>query len=217
MTSRLGVFGGTFDPPHLAHLILASEALYQLKLKRVLWVLTPDPPHKDDRSVSPWQQRLALVQAAIQDDPAFELSRVDLDRPPPHYAFETLHLLHERYPGATLIYLMGGDSLTDLPNWKLPAEFISASDAIAVMRRPADMVDLEALERRLAGLTGKVIFMDAPLVNISARDIRRRAPRGEPIRYFLPPAVYRLIARHGWYGYQSEMPDHLRARAEGQD
>jgi nicotinate-nucleotide adenylyltransferase len=201
---RLGIFGGTFDPPHLAHLILASEAAFQLKLDRVLWVLTPDPPHKNDLVVSPKEQRLALVQAAIQDDPAFMLSRVDLDRPPPHFAFETLRLLHEEYPGAAMIYLMGGDSLHDLPTWKLPQEFVVESDAIAVMRRPGDMVNLDILERQLPGLTEKVIFTDAPLVAISASEIRRRAPKGEPICYFLPPAVFQLIAREGWYGYRGE-------------
>jgi nicotinate-nucleotide adenylyltransferase len=201
---RLGVFGGTFDPPHLAHLILAGEAAFQLSLDRVLWVLTPDPPHKEDQVVSPWEQRLALVQAAIQDNPAFSLSRVDLDRQPPHYAFETVRLLHDQYPGSTLVYLMGGDSLSDLPTWKRPQEFIAESDAIAVMRRPGDMLDLGHLERELPGLISKTVFMDAPLVAISASEIRRRAPRGEPIRYFLPPAVFQRIASEGWYGYRGE-------------
>ncbi|HLE13848.1 MAG TPA: nicotinate-nucleotide adenylyltransferase [Anaerolineales bacterium] len=202
MAIRLGIFGGTFDPPHLAHLILAGEAAYQLRLDRVLWVLTADPPHKENLVVSPWEQRQALVQAAIKEDPIFELSRVDLDRPPPHFAFETVRLLHARHPGATLIYLMGGDSLHDLPTWKLPDVFISESDTIGVMRRPGDMLNLDALERQLPGLTEKVVFMDAPLVAISASDIRRRVANGEPVRYFLPPAVYQLIIRQGWYGYR---------------
>ncbi|MCX8025419.1 MAG: adenylyltransferase/cytidyltransferase family protein, partial [Thermanaerothrix sp.] len=92
--SRLGIFGGTFDPPHVGHLILASEAADQLHLDRVLWVLTPDPPHKRGQPITPLAIRLKLVMAAIQEDPLFELSRVEIDRPGPHYAVDTLRILH---------------------------------------------------------------------------------------------------------------------------
>ena len=107
--ARLGVFGGTFDPPHVAHLILAAEARYQLGLDRVLWVLTPHPPHKEGQEITPCDERLALLEAAIGDDSAFELTRVDIDRPPPHYAFQTMRLLRGTYPGEVLVNLMGCD------------------------------------------------------------------------------------------------------------
>src|SRR4030067_875751 len=98
MPIRLGVFGGTFDPPHQAHLILADEARHQLGLERVLWVLTPDPPHKEGQVISPWQVRLELLAAALDSDTAFEISMVDVERPPPHFAFETIQILQQRNP-----------------------------------------------------------------------------------------------------------------------
>ncbi len=196
---RLGIFGGTFDPPHIGHLILASEAYSQLNLERVLWVLTPHPPHKRGQNVSPLEQRLELVQAAVEPDPHFELSRIDIDRQPPYYAADTVELLHERYPQDTLVYLLGGDSLYDLPIWHAPQRFVDASDEIGVMRRPGDQVDLERLEQSLPGLSAKVRFFDTPLIGISATEIRRRAAEGLPFRYFVPPAVYDRILLKGFY------------------
>ncbi len=133
---RLGIFGGTFDPPHIAHLILAAEAVDQMALDKVLWVLTPFPPHKTDKEITPCAQRLELLQAAIAGDSRFELSRVEIDRQPPHFALDTVTLLHQAYPGSRLVYLMGGDSLADLPVWYKPQQFVAACDEIGVMQRP---------------------------------------------------------------------------------
>jgi nicotinate-nucleotide adenylyltransferase len=197
---HLGVFGGTFDPPHVGHLILATEAFAQLKLDRVLWVLTPCPPHKSEQSITPMPERLALLRAALGDDPAFELSRVDIDRPPPHYAVDTVRLLQEHYPGARLVYLMGGDSLADIPNWHAPREFMLACDALGVMCRPGDELDLDAMEAYLPGVSARVRFIHAPLLEISSSLLRRRMAQGFPYRYYLPPAVYDLVQQHGLYG-----------------
>ena len=141
----IGIFGGTFDPPHLGHLILAAEAYAQLGLERCLWVLTPDPPHKQGQSITPLKHRLAMLKLAIAGDPQFELSTVDLDRPGPYYAVDTVKILAAQIPGANLVYLMGGDSLRDLPKWHLPADFVDACHAIGVMRRPGDDIDLPDL------------------------------------------------------------------------
>jgi nicotinate-nucleotide adenylyltransferase len=195
----IGIFGGTFDPPHLGHLILAAEAHARLKLDRLLWVLTPDPPHKQGRVISPLKHRLAMVKLAIDADPQFELSTVDINRPPPLYALDTVRILASQNPGAKLVYLMGGDTLRDLPLWHLPAEFVAGCDAIGVMRRPGDTLDLPALEEAIPGLTDKVRFVEAPLINISAHDIRQRAAGGSPFRYFVLPGVYRYIVRHNIY------------------
>jgi nicotinate-nucleotide adenylyltransferase len=197
---RIGIFGGTFDPPHLGHLILAAEAGSQLRLDRLLWVLTPDPPHKQGHSISPLEARLEMVQAAIAEDPLFELSRVDIDRSPPHYAVDAVRLLGEANPGADLVYLMGGDSLHDLPSWHRPLDFLALCDALGVMRRPGDAVDLLTLEKILPGVSAKVEFVTAPLIDISASQIRQRVAGGRPFRYFVPPQVYRLIVKYGLYG-----------------
>jgi nicotinate-nucleotide adenylyltransferase len=155
---RLGIFGGTFDPPHLGHMILAAEARYQLRLDRLLWALTPAAPHKIGWPISPLEQRMALIQAVINQQPDFELSRVDIDREPPYYSEDTMLLLREKYPDADLIYLMGGDSLHDLPGWHDSMKFIQSCSGIGVMRRPGDSIDLETLESSLPGLREKIRF-----------------------------------------------------------
>ena len=196
---RMGIFGGTFDPPHLGHLILAAEARAQLGLERLLWVLTPDPPHKQGQSIAPLEQRLEMIKLAISDDPQFEISCVELTRPGPHYALDTVQILAGQNPGVNLVYLMGGDSLRDLPTWHRPNDFVSACHLIGVMRRPGDAVELGVLEERLPGLTAKVRFVDAPLLEIAAREIRSRIAEGRPFRYFLPERVYEYIDSHGLY------------------
>ena len=195
----IGIFGGTFDPPHLGHLILAAEARAQLGLERLLWVLTPDPPHKQDQSIAPLSYRLEMVKLAIANDTQFEISSVELTRPGPHYALDTVLILAGQNPGVNLVYLMGGDSLSDLPHWHRPADFVSACHLIGVMRRPGDTVELAALEKSLPDLRSKVRFVEAPLLDISAREIRRRIAEGRPFRYFLPEWVYEYIDEHGLY------------------
>ncbi|WP_299024518.1 nicotinate-nucleotide adenylyltransferase [uncultured Thermanaerothrix sp.] len=196
---RIGVFGGTFDPPHVGHLILASEAADQLGLGRVLWVLTPDPPHKRGQPITPLAIRLELVEAAIRSNPLFELSRVEIERPGPHYAVDTLRILHDLYPGDTLIYLIGGDSLRDLPTWHQPLKFLETCDGLGVMRRPGDAVDLSRLEAVLPGLERKVMFVDAPLLEISSSQIRQRVAEGRTYRYYLLPQVYELVEHYRLY------------------
>ncbi len=196
---RYGIFGGTFDPPHIAHLILAEEAHVQLHLNRVLWIVTPEPPHKRGHPLTPWPLRVRLVQAAVADNPAFEVSLLEGERPGPHFAVETMRILRERYPEAVLVYLMGGDSLAGLPSWHRPAEFVALCDEIGVLRRPYDSVDLQRLEVQIPGLQDKVRFLDTPLLDVSATDIRRRVAQGLPYRYFVHPGVAHLIQALGLY------------------
>lgn len=196
---RLGIFGGTFDPPHVGHLILAAEARDQLNLDCTIWVLTPDPPHKRGMEISPMQNRLAMVELAIGDDDAFSLSRVDIDRPGPHYTVDTVKILKSEYPDYALIYLMGGDSLHDLPNWYHAEQFLDALDGIGVMRRPGDDVDLSALMRTLPQLEHKLNFVTAPLLEISADQIRRRARENRSYRYYLLPKIYEYIRTNHIY------------------
>ncbi len=195
----IGIFGGTFDPPHLGHLILAAEAHAQLGLDRLLWVLTPDPPHKQGQSIASLNHRLAMVRLAIDGDPQFELSTVDMDRPGPHYALDTVRIIAKQNPRAELIYLMGGDSLRDLPLWHRPVDFLAACHVIGVMRRPGDAIDLPSLEKKIPGLPDKVRFVEAPLLEIAAHEIRARVAGGRPFRYFLPPGVFAYIAGHNLY------------------
>ena len=199
MPILLGLFGGTFDPPHIGHLILSAETYAQLGFDRLLWILTPDPPHKQGQPITPLEHRLAMVKLAISDDRRFELTTVDLDRPGPHYALDTVKIISEQNPAADLVYLMGGDSLRDLPSWHRPADLVAALRFIGVMRRTGDSIDLPALEKIIPGLTAKVRFVDAPKFDIAAHEIRQRVADGRPFRYFLPPAVYGYIVEHNLY------------------
>ena len=204
---RIGIFGGTFDPPHIGHLILAAEALEQLKLDKVLWTLTADPPHKQGQTISPIDIRLQLLLAALADNPAFEISRVEIDRPGPHYAVDTVRILQGQYAQAALIYLIGSDSLRDLISWHTPQDLTARVGGYGVMHRPEIEVDLAALERDIPGITAKVQFIDTPLVEISARQIRQRAAAGQTYRYFLPQQVFDLVEAFNLYrpvGIQEE-------------
>ena len=195
---RFGVIGGTFDPLHYGHLVLAENGRVQLGLDRVLFVLAGQPPHKPDRPLTPAHHRVAMVEAAIADNPAFVLSRVDLDRPGPHYTVEMLVLLREENPQAELFFLIGGDSLAQFLIWRDPAG-IARRAWLAVMQRSGYEPDLEALERAVPGLRERLVWLDAPYLDIAASDLRRRAREGLPLRYLVPPPVEAYIREHHLY------------------
>ena len=199
MSLLIGLFGGTFDPPHIGHLILSAEGRAQLGLDRLLWILTPNPPHKQRQGITALEHRLAMVKLAISDEPGFELSTVEIDRPGPQFALDTVKIIAEQNPAADLVYLMGGDSLRDLPAWKRPTDLVAALRFIGVMRRPGDSIDLPVLEKIIPGLTAKIRYVDAPLLNIAAHEIRQRVSEGRPFRYFLLPTVYDYIVEHDLY------------------
>lgn len=199
MSQRIGVFGGTFDPPHIGHLILAGEAAAQLHLTRLLWVLTPDPPHKQENPVTPLIHRLPMLQAMLAGNPIFELSRIEIDRPGPHYTVDTLHLLAKQEPDAELFLLIGGDSLWNLPSWRLSTDLITAVSKIGVMRRPGDYTDITPLEAKLPGITQKIQYLDALLQRVSSSELRRRIYTGEMYRYYLASEVYNYIEEHQLY------------------
>lgn len=195
---RLGILGGTFDPPHFAHLIMAEYTREQLNLDRILWVVTADPPHKQGQTISPVEHRLRMVGMMLADNPAFELSRIDVDRPGPHYTVDMVSILAAQYPGSALFFLMGADSLRDLPNWHNPVRLIQLANLV-VMERPGVVYDLAQLEALIPGLRDCVIIEDAPVIDISSSEIRVRATSGRSIRYLLPANVETYIHAQGLY------------------
>jgi nicotinate-nucleotide adenylyltransferase len=197
---RLGIFGGTFDPPHVGHLILAAEARDQLDLDCTIWVLTPDPPHKQGNEITSLTHRLAMVELAIQEDEGFSLSYVDINRPGPHYTVDMIKILKDQYPDHDMYYLMGGDSLHDFPNWYKVRELLSQLTGIGVMRRPGDDIDLKTLFDALPELEEKLNFVTAPLLEISAEQVRQRANEHRAFRYYLLPPVYEYVRGHHLYG-----------------
>ena len=199
LRERFGVFGGTFDPPHIGHLILAAEVCQQLNLDRLLWILTPVSPFKRADDLTPLGQRLSMLRIAIADNPKFELSHVEIEASPPYYTVNTMQRLADCYPSANLILVIGGDSLHDLPRWHRPADLVAACHEIGVMRRPGESVDLSVLERQVPGTQAKVRFVDAPLLEISSSDIRRRIREHLSFRYYLSPSVYDYILKNNLY------------------
>jgi nicotinate-nucleotide adenylyltransferase len=194
----LGVFGGTFDPPHLGHLILAETARDQFQLDQVLWVVAGQSPLKLAQDISPVAIRVQMVQAAIADQPAFALSRVDLDRPGPHYTVDTLRLLRRDYPTAEFYFLLGADSLRDLPRWKDPRDLIELA-WLVVWDRPDVALNLPEIEPAIPGLSARLRWLNAPRIEVAASDIRQRLRDGRSARYLLPLAVAEIIRAAGLY------------------
>ena len=196
---RFGIFGGTFDPPHIGHLILAAEAHDQLRLDKIIWILTPYPPHKKNQKITGIMYREKMVLLAIDDNPFFEFSRVDIDRPSPHYAVDTMLLLRNQHPKDELFYIMGLDSLNDLPTWHTPSDFIGLCNGIIVMVRQGEVLKDEQLFVAFAGLENKIHYLATPIIEISGTDIRARVYHGKQYRYLVPEKVYSFISDNHLY------------------
>lgn len=203
-TSRFGILGGSFDPPHYGHLALAETARAQLELSRVIFVPAGEPPHKRNRPLSSAEDRAAMTAAAIVDNPAFALSRVDLERPGPHYTVEMLALLHAKHPHVDeWFFLLGEDALHDLPVWRDPLGILEQA-SLAVMPRMGQRVDVAELIAALPPLAERLVWLDIPPVHYSATDLRRRVRAGLPLRYLVPPPVETYIHEHGLYQQMSK-------------
>ncbi len=196
---RLGVFGGTFDPIHYGHLVAAQEVLSELKLDRVLFVPAGWPPHKPLRHLSSIQQRVEMVELAISSNSHFALSRIDIERPGPSYTVETLDLLHRQMgPGTELYFIMGLDSLADLPTWHAPERIIQLA-YLVVVDRPRYDVDMDLLRQTLPDIEARLISLHIPGMNISSTDIQRRVRENKPIKYQVPEAIEEYIYSNGLY------------------
>ncbi len=194
---RIGVLGGTFDPPHYGHLAIAETARAQLRLERVLFVPAGAPPHRPTPLSAP-HHRAAMVEEAIIDNPAFALSRVDLDRAGPHYTETMLSLLQTEYPQAILFLIIGSDNLAQFLTWRNPAHIIRQA-RLAVMERPGWRPNLEQLEQALPAIRQRLIWLVGPPLEISSSALRERVRRGLPLRYLVPPLVEGYIIRHKLY------------------
>ena len=202
MVARVGLFGGTFDPVHLGHLILAEQARQQLRLQCVRLIPAAIPPHKQETRISDGKHRLEMARLAAAGNPALDACDIELRRGGVSYTVETLRTLHEENPGDELVLLVGGDSLADLPTWRELGEILALAE-LAVAYRPGtpapDFSRLAGLvsAERLAAMSQAVIEM--PLIEIAARDVRRRVAQGQSIRYLVPAAVEAYIQAHDLY------------------
>jgi nicotinate-nucleotide adenylyltransferase len=194
---RLGLLGGTFDPPHYGHLLAASEVAWQLRLDRVLWLPARQNPLKRGEPSSSAEDRCEMVRLAIADNPVLELSRLDLDRPPPSYTVDLLKLLHT--PENELFFLVGADILPELPRWRAPDEILRLAHLVVVNRPGWPRPELSGVEALDPGARERVHQVSIPGVALAARELRERVRRGQPIRYLVPPEVERYIHEHGLY------------------
>jgi nicotinate-nucleotide adenylyltransferase len=197
---RLGVLGGTFDPPHVGHLILAEEARTRLQLERVLFVPAGDPWRKAGQEVTPVEHRLAMVRLLLASDPYFEVSTLEVERQGPSYTVDTLEALHRQYgPGLELYFILGEDALHDLPNWKEPARLISLAWLAVAPRPPERGWTRAGLEAGVPGLSRRIVPLPMPTIDISSTALRERPRAGLSLRYLVPLAVEEYIRQHGLY------------------
>ncbi len=195
---RVGIFGGTFDPPHHGHLILAECALYELALDEIIFAPVGAPPHKLTETRITTDQRVEMTRIAIADNPHFKLSLADVNRPAPHFTVDLLKILHHEMPDDTLVFLMGADSLHDLPHWDRPSELVLYAE-LGVMNRMKIALDYAMLESYIPGITARVFEFDAPLIEISSTDIVARLRKGQSARYLLPDSVLEYIHQSKLY------------------
>jgi nicotinate-nucleotide adenylyltransferase len=195
--TRLGLLGGTFDPPHYGHLIAAQEVAWQLELDRVLFLPARQNPLKRGEPSTSAEDRCEMVRLAIGDNPLFELSRADLDRPPPSYTADLLQSLSETE--RELFFIVGADILPELHRWRDPAEILRLTRLVVVNRPASPPPDVGTLEAITSGASTRVDLVSIPGVEIASRDLRMRVRSGAPIRYFTPPVVEQCIGERGLY------------------
>jgi nicotinate-nucleotide adenylyltransferase len=195
-----GVFGGTFDPIHYAHLAVAEAAREAFELKRVLFIPAAQPPHKPDRSIAGAEHRLAMVEAAIAGNPAFEISRIELDRGGPSYTVETLASLKAVAPDDRLALILSAESFAELPTWHEPARILELAEAVIVAPRFGyEEVDGSFLARHFPTASAETVLLDGPRIRMSASEVRGRAAAGRSVRYLVPDAVAAYIGDHDLY------------------
>jgi nicotinate-nucleotide adenylyltransferase len=194
----LGILGGTFDPVHLGHLAIAEDAREWLGLERVLFVPAAVPPHKPDREVTDARHRLAMVQLAIEGNPAFAVSRLELDRGGRSYTVDTLEAM--RADGIVdPWFILSSEALAGLPTWRDPERILELCRLAVLPRGGEPSVDPSWMDAAFPGRASRVRFLPGPLLPISGSVIRRRAAAGRSVRYLVPDAVARYIADQGLY------------------
>lgn len=196
--NRIGVFGGTFDPIHHGHLIIADELRYRLGLDRVLFLPAGRPPHKTDHDITADHHRLNMLEMAIGHDPSFSTSMVDMERSGPSYTADSMIVHQQQFPDSKIVFLMGQDSFRDLPYWHEPGRLAQLVE-LGVAMRPGVVVDTEHILLRIPEIQGRVEFVDVPLIQIASSDIRRRVRSDEPIRYHVPMSVEQYIREQRLY------------------
>jgi nicotinate-nucleotide adenylyltransferase len=195
---NIGVLGGTFDPIHMGHLIIAEEARLKLGLSKVLFVPAGQPWLKQDRDITTAVHRVEMMRRAIADNPYFEPSTLEVERAGPSYTVDTLTMLRKQLGSRTsLFFILGRDTLAELPLWKEPQKVVQLCRLVVPPRLGSR--DLKHLEKVIPGQLERVVQLDMPVIGISSSEIRQRIARGLSIRYLVPPGVEEYITEHKLY------------------
>ncbi len=200
MKERIGIFGGTFDPVHTGHLIMAETAFEEFSLDKVILLPAGNPPHKPDREGASGQQRYEMLRLAAEGNDHFTVSDYEIHKKEKNYTFETLGYFRTVYPDSFLLFIMGGDSLHDFPKWKNPGIICSLAE-IAVAVRNNDSIEefSELIEQRSREFNGKIHMLTMPNIDISSSGIRSSVKEGRSIRYYVPDKVAEYIYDNGLY------------------
>jgi nicotinate-nucleotide adenylyltransferase len=197
---RIGIYGGTFDPIHYGHLVLAEQCREQCQLDEVWFVPAAQPPHKLDATISPAKARYEMIEFAIAGHPHFKLSRIELERTGPSFTVTTLEQLRAEDASRELFLLIGADSLHDLPQWREPRRIQELATVVAVNRGDRPLPDRSQLEQHLGQAQAvRIRFVQMPGFDLSARDIRQRSTAGQSIRYLVPRPVEAYIVHNHLY------------------
>jgi nicotinate-nucleotide adenylyltransferase len=212
---RVGLLGGTFNPPHMAHLVCAQEALVQLGLDRVLLVPAAEPPHKAVEADPGVAHRVAMCEAAVAGDERLGVSRADAERSGPAYTFELLRDLRAAAPDDELSFIVGGDMAYSLPTWREPEQVLALARLAVAEREGVRRADIAERLSGLAGAPERIDFFDMPRIDISSSLLRRRAATGGPLRYLVADAVADYIARERLYTGPQPAPPAARLSLGG--
>lgn len=207
---RVGILGGTFDPVHLGHLIIAEQARVQLDLRKVIFIPAGKPWMKSDKHISSAEHRVAMLRLAVNDNPAFEISTIEIKRQGPSYTVDTLEVLHNKLGNDSKIYLLiGWDALNALPSWKDPDKIIKLAVIVSVARPGYEKPDIDLLESKLPGARASIIVLDHPLIEISSTDIKNRLTQNKSIKYLVPYKVERYIYDNAIYSMKNSIDRHV--------
>lgn len=196
---RLGIYGGTFDPIHYGHLLLAERCREELQLDEVWFIPAGNPPHKQGQVMTPARSRAAMVEFAVSGFPEFRVSRIEMERGGPSYTVQTLEQLRATDPSREVFLLMGADSIAELVTWKDPARILELSQVVAV-NRAGESPDLSSLRELLKQTVRTVRTVEMPAMGVSASEIRARVAQGKSIRFLTPRPVEMYIRQHKLYG-----------------
>lgn len=197
--ARWGILGGTFDPPHYGHLVIAEQVHEALQLAGVLFVPAGRPPHKTDRAISSADHRLAMVDLAIAGNPHFSLLRAETEREGPSYSVETLERLTANRPTDSFVFIVSAEAARQLPAWREPQRLLELCEIAVVPRLGYPPLEPDWAARTFPGMEDRFVVVETTPVGHSASDIRARAAQRRTIRYLVPPAVEDYIERYGLY------------------